>query len=115
MIQHLIRGASPLLIAASIALCRILSFPRPFLQQIRMIASALIVLLIVASAALTWIDLRQGLLPDWLNLTIGLAGLARVAALDGSAGALIAGCEGVLVGAIVWALRRLYFSLRGYQ
>jgi leader peptidase (prepilin peptidase) / N-methyltransferase len=80
-----------------------------------MIASVSLALLAVASVTLAWIDLRQGLIPDWLNLAIAFAGLARVATVDGSAAALIAGCEGILVGAIVWALRRLYFSWRNYH
>ena len=80
-----------------------------------MVASISLALLAVASVTLAWIDLRQGLIPDWLNLAIAFAGLARVFALDGSAAALIAGCEGILVGAIVWTLRRLYFSWRKVQ
>src|SRR5262249_39692403 len=46
---------------------------------------------------------------------IAFAGLARLAALDGSTAALIAGCEGILAGAIVWMLRGLYFHWRGYH
>lgn len=80
-----------------------------------MIASVTLALLSVASIAIVLIDLRRGLIPDWLNLAIALTGLARVAAFDGSVAVLIAGCEGIAVGAIVWALRRLYFSLRRFQ
>ena len=80
-----------------------------------MTASVSLALLSVASVALAWIDLRRGLIPNWLNLGIALTGLARVAALDGSAAALVAACEGVLVGAIVWLLRELYFRLRKFQ
>ena len=50
-----------------------------------MTASVSLALLSVASVALAWIDLRRGLIPNWLNLGIALTGLARVAALDGSA------------------------------
>jgi leader peptidase (prepilin peptidase)/N-methyltransferase len=80
-----------------------------------MTASMSIALLSFASIVLAWIDLRRGLIPDWLNLAIALIGLARVAALDGAGAALTAGCEGVAVGAIVWMLRWLYFRLRDRQ
>jgi len=80
-----------------------------------MIASSSVVLLSLASLLLAWVDLRRGLIPDWLNLAIALAGLARAAALDGASAALIAGCEGLIIGALVWSLRWLYFRLRNYQ
>jgi leader peptidase (prepilin peptidase)/N-methyltransferase len=35
--------------------------------------------------------------------------------LDGWAAALSAGCEGIVVGTIVWLLRRLYFVFRKFQ
>jgi leader peptidase (prepilin peptidase) / N-methyltransferase len=72
-------------------------------------------LLFLASALLAWIDLRRGLIPDWLNLAIAAAGLARAAVLEGWAGLLIAGCEGIATGAVVWLLRELYFMWRKYQ
>ena len=80
-----------------------------------MLASLALALLCVACIALAWIDLRRGLIPDWLNLAIALLGLARAAALDGSAVVALAACEGIAAGAIIWLLRRLYFSLRGCQ
>lgn len=80
-----------------------------------MIAAICLVLLGLASALLTWIDLRRGIIPDWLNLVIAVIGLARAALLDGWAAALGAGCEGIVIGAIVWLLRRLYFMFRGFQ
>jgi len=80
-----------------------------------MIASVSFALLSVASIALAWIDLRRGIIPNWLNLGIAFAGLARVATLDGPAAVLLAGCEGITVGAIVWLLRKLYFIWRQYQ
>ena len=80
-----------------------------------MIASVSLALLTFASVTLAWIDLRRGLIPDWLNLAIAFTGLARAATIDGSAAALIAGCDGILIGAIVWMLRRLYFGWRGYH
>jgi leader peptidase (prepilin peptidase)/N-methyltransferase len=80
-----------------------------------MIASASVALLFLASILLAWVDLRRGLIPDWLNLAIACAGLARAAALDGLAAALIAGCEGITIGVLAWSLRWLYFKLRNYQ
>ena len=80
-----------------------------------MIASVSLALLTFASVTLAWIDLRRGLIPDWLNLAIAFTGIARVALLDGFVAALVAGCEGILVGAVVWMLRRLYFGWRGYH
>lgn len=65
--------------------------------------------------ALALIDLRRGIIPDWLNLAIAVIGLARTVILDGWAAALVAGCEGIIVGAIVWLLRRLYFMFRKYH
>jgi leader peptidase (prepilin peptidase)/N-methyltransferase len=80
-----------------------------------MIATVSLALLSIASLALAWIDLRRGLIPDWLNLVIALIGLARVAALDGAAAALIASCEGITVGVTVWMLGEFYFRLRKVQ
>jgi leader peptidase (prepilin peptidase) / N-methyltransferase len=80
-----------------------------------MIAVAFLVLLALASLLLAWIDLRRGIIPDWLNLAIAALGLARTAILDDWTLALSAAAEGVLTGAIVWLLRWLYFRLRQRQ
>jgi leader peptidase (prepilin peptidase)/N-methyltransferase len=80
-----------------------------------MIAAACFVLLTLATGLLAWIDLRRGIIPDWLNLAIALIGLAKAFMLDGWAAALSAGCEGIVVGTIVWLLRRLYFVFRKFQ
>jgi leader peptidase (prepilin peptidase) / N-methyltransferase len=80
-----------------------------------MIAVAFLVLLALASLLLTWIDLRRGIIPDWLNLAIAALGLARIAILDDWTLALSAAAEGVLTGAIVWLLRWFYFRLRQRQ
>jgi leader peptidase (prepilin peptidase) / N-methyltransferase len=80
-----------------------------------MIAATLLALLALASLVLAWIDFRRGIIPDWLNLLIALAGLARALLLDGWAAALDALLEGLIVGAIVLALRWLYFRLRGHH
>jgi leader peptidase (prepilin peptidase) / N-methyltransferase len=80
-----------------------------------MIAIISVALLCLASTLLAWIDLRRGIIPDWLNLAIACMGLARAVLLDGWAAALIAGCEGIVIGAIVLLLRRLYFMYRKFQ
>lgn len=80
-----------------------------------MITAALLALLALASLALAWIDFRRGIIPDWLNLFIVLAGLARVSLLDGWDAALGAALEGLIVGVIVLMLRWLYFRFRGHH
>jgi leader peptidase (prepilin peptidase)/N-methyltransferase len=80
-----------------------------------MIAAGCLALLYLATALLAWIDLRRGIIPDWLNLAIAIVGLARAAVLDGWAAALSAGCEGIIIGVIVWLLRQLYFMFRKFQ
>jgi leader peptidase (prepilin peptidase)/N-methyltransferase len=80
-----------------------------------MIEASCLALLYLATALLAWIDLRRGIIPDWLNLAIAIVGLARAAVLDGWAAALSAGCEGIIIGVIVWLLRQLYFMFRKFQ
>jgi len=80
-----------------------------------MIAAICLALLSLATGLLAWIDLRRGIIPDWLNLTIALIGLAKALMLDGWAAALGAGCEGIVIGAIVLLLRRLYFMFRKFE
>jgi leader peptidase (prepilin peptidase)/N-methyltransferase len=80
-----------------------------------MLAATFIALLCAASALLAAIDLRRGIIPDWLNLAIAVAGLARAVLLEGFSAALAAGLEGLAVGAVVWLLRKLYFMLRKFQ
>lgn len=80
-----------------------------------MTANISITLLSLASLVLAWIDLRRGIIPDWLNLAIAVAGLARVLLSEGFPTALAAGCEGIAVGAVVWLLRQLYFTVRKFD
>ena len=80
-----------------------------------MIAATFLALLCLASVSLAWIDLRHGIIPDWLNLLIAVIGLARALLFEGWEAALGAGSEGIAVGAIAWLLRRLYFMFRKYQ
>jgi leader peptidase (prepilin peptidase)/N-methyltransferase len=64
---------------------------------------------------LAWIDIRHGIIPDWLNLSIAGLGLAKAAVVAGPlAGAQALG-EGAAIGLIFWLLRRLYFALRNLQ
>jgi leader peptidase (prepilin peptidase) / N-methyltransferase len=80
-----------------------------------MIAATSLALVCLASGLLAWIDLRRGIIPDWLNLAIAAIGLAKTVLLDGWASGLSAGCEGIVIGVIVWLLRRLYFMFRKFQ
>ena len=80
-----------------------------------MIVATLVALLALASLVLAWIDFRQGIIPDWLNLFIALAGLARALLLDGRDAVLAAALEGLIIGAILFVLRWLYFRLRGHH
>jgi hypothetical protein len=48
-----------------------------------MIEAALFALLVSAIVLLAWIDLGRGIIPDWLNLSIAVLGLARAVLLDG--------------------------------
>jgi leader peptidase (prepilin peptidase) / N-methyltransferase len=64
---------------------------------------------------LAWIDIRDGIIPDWLNLTIAALGLAKATIADGLLAGIEAAAAGVASGLIFWLLRRLYFGLRKLQ
>lgn len=72
-------------------------------------------LLGLACLLLAWIDFRQGIIPDWLNLAIAALGAMHAAALGGLAFLAEASLEALIIGGAVWLLRRLYFMLRGVQ
>jgi leader peptidase (prepilin peptidase) / N-methyltransferase len=72
-------------------------------------------LLGLVSIMLAWIDIRDGIIPDWMNLTIAGLGFANAIMIDGLPAALEAVVEGAAVGAIFWLLRRLYFVVRKVQ
>lgn len=72
-------------------------------------------LLCLLSAVLAWIDIRYGIIPDWLNLTIAGLGLSKAVIIGGPPAGLEAACEGAVIGAIFWLLRRLYFAFREVQ
>jgi leader peptidase (prepilin peptidase) / N-methyltransferase len=80
-----------------------------------MIALLCLVLLGFASLLLAWIDIRHGIIPDWLNLGIAALGALRAMAVGGWALLADSLIEAVLIGAVVWLLRRLYFMLRNIQ
>jgi leader peptidase (prepilin peptidase)/N-methyltransferase len=72
-------------------------------------------LLCLLSLVLAWIDIRHGIIPDWLNLAIAGLGLSKVLITDGPLVGLEAACEGAAIGATFWLLRRLYFAYRKLQ
>jgi leader peptidase (prepilin peptidase)/N-methyltransferase len=72
-------------------------------------------LLCLLSAVLAWIDIRDGIIPDWLNLAIAGVGLLKAVIVDGPLAGSEALCEGAAIGAIFWLLRRIYFAFRKIQ
>jgi leader peptidase (prepilin peptidase) / N-methyltransferase len=64
---------------------------------------------------LAWIDIRDGIIPDWLNLTIAGLGLAKAAIVGGFLASIEAAGAAAAIGSIFWLLRRLYFGLRKIQ
>jgi leader peptidase (prepilin peptidase)/N-methyltransferase len=72
-------------------------------------------LLSLLSAILAWIDIRDGIIPDWMNIAIAGLGLANTFLIGGSPAGLEAVGEGAIIGAVFWLLRRLYFELRKVQ
>jgi leader peptidase (prepilin peptidase)/N-methyltransferase len=80
-----------------------------------MVIVASFALLCLLSAVLAWIDIRHGIIPDWLNLTIAGLGLSKAVIIGGPPAGLEAACEGVAIGAIFLLLRRLYFVFREVQ
>jgi leader peptidase (prepilin peptidase)/N-methyltransferase len=80
-----------------------------------MVALLCLVLLGCASVSLAWIDFRQGIIPDWLNLGIALLGIIRAASIGGWPFVAEAVVEAALVGVVIWLLRWIYFRLRNRQ
>jgi leader peptidase (prepilin peptidase) / N-methyltransferase len=73
---------------------------------------AFFVLLGLLCCTLALIDIRYGIIPDGLNLSIVGLGLLKAAVADGLPAVTEAAIEAVAVGGIVWLLRRLYFAWR---
>jgi leader peptidase (prepilin peptidase)/N-methyltransferase len=72
-------------------------------------------LLCVLCAILAWIDIREGIIPDWLNLAIAGLGLLRILVTADLSTAVEAIGEAAVIGFVFWLLRRLYFAFRGIQ
>jgi leader peptidase (prepilin peptidase)/N-methyltransferase len=72
-------------------------------------------LLCLLSIVLAWIDIRHGIIPDWLNLTIAGLGLSKAVIIGGLPAGFEAAVAGAAIGAIFWLLRRLYFAFREVQ
>jgi leader peptidase (prepilin peptidase)/N-methyltransferase len=72
-------------------------------------------LLCLLSGVLAWIDIRHGIIPDWLNATIAGLGLSKAVVAGGVLAGLDAACEGAAIGVVFWLLRRLYFAFRKIQ
>jgi len=62
--------------------------------------------------ALALIDIRQGIIPNQLNLAIAGLGLVKAVAGGGAAAGIAAISEGAAVGVIFWALQWMYYRLR---
>ena len=65
--------------------------------------------------AIALIDIRRGIIPNELNLSIAVLGLLKAVLAGGAMAGIEAGCAAAAVGTIFWLLRRLYFSLRKAQ
>ena len=72
-------------------------------------------LLCALCGAIAWIDIRDGIIPDWLNLAVAGLGLVRIMATSDVSAAIMAAGEGIAIGAVFWLLRRLYLAYRGIQ
>ncbi len=72
-------------------------------------------LLCVLCGTLALIDLRRGIIPDALNLAIAVVGLVKAIVAGGAMAGLEALRDAVIIGAIGWLLRRLYFAWRKIQ
>ena len=73
------------------------------------------VTLCLFGGVLALIDIRHGIIPDWLNLTVAGLGLARAVTVGGSVAGVEAAASGAAIGLIFWLLRRLYFEWRKIQ
>jgi leader peptidase (prepilin peptidase)/N-methyltransferase len=71
--------------------------------------------LFLLCGALALIDIRRGIIPDGLNLSIACLGLVKIAVVGGAMAGIEAACEGAVIGLIFWLLRRLYFAWRKIQ
>jgi len=65
--------------------------------------------------AIALIDIRRGIIPNGLNLSIAGLGLLKAVIAGGAMAGVEAGCTAAAIGFIFWLLRRLYFALRKTQ
>jgi leader peptidase (prepilin peptidase)/N-methyltransferase len=65
--------------------------------------------------SLALIDLRRGIIPDGLNLSVAGLGLVKAVVTGGAIGGVGAVTEAIAVGIIFWLFRRSYFALRKIQ
>lgn len=72
-------------------------------------------LLCILCAVLAWIDIRNGIIPDWLNLAVAGLGLVRITATSDLSATMEAVGESLAIGVAFWLLRRLYFAYREVQ
>jgi leader peptidase (prepilin peptidase)/N-methyltransferase len=71
--------------------------------------------LLLLCGALALIDVRRGIIPDGLNLSIAGLGLVKVVIAGGATAGIEIACEGTVIGLTFWLLRRLYFAWRKVQ
>jgi leader peptidase (prepilin peptidase) / N-methyltransferase len=90
-----------------------------FPSKVRMLVDAVFIgffsTLCLLGAVLAWIDIRDGIIPDWLNLSVAGLGLAKIVIVGGLGAGIESAGEGAAVGLIFWLLRRLYFGWRKIQ
>lgn len=79
------------------------------------IAAGFFAVLCLLGGVLAWIDIRHGIIPNELNLTIAALGLAKAGLLGGWHAGLLAAGAGVTIGVLVWLFRRMYYVLRRVQ
>jgi leader peptidase (prepilin peptidase) / N-methyltransferase len=72
-------------------------------------------MLCLLGAVLAWIDICEGIIPDWLNLSVAGLGLAKIGIVGGLAAGIESAGEGAAIGLTFWLLRRLYFGWRKIQ
>jgi leader peptidase (prepilin peptidase)/N-methyltransferase len=65
--------------------------------------------------AIALIDIRRGIIPNGLNLSIAGLGLLKAVVAGGAMAGVEAAGTAVAIGFIFWLLRRLYFALRKTQ
>ncbi len=77
--------------------------------------SGLFAALCLLCGALALTDIRRGIIPDGLNLSIAVLGLVKAVIAGDTMSGIGALYEGMAVGLVFWLLRRLYFMLRKVQ